>query len=393
MKSSLCSIFGGSVRASINYPINPAAVYAHRGAEPQCSPPARDAVRLWVVAALPAIAKTLLFNFSRSPLSALGILALAATSLVAAPADTNHISIPFDQIGVVAGEQYSGDGLGVMSSPDGARLRCDFQRLNARVTPEGLWLASTVDGARGEPFRVIACALGRKAVEVLPLSGHIAVAGQVAQFIRLGLMEEYSVSMDGVRQDFVIEQRPVGRGPARLELQVDGAKVEAMAEAVRLTLEDGGRRLVYNRLTARDALGRELKARMEVLSASRLAIVLEDTAAEYPVRIDPTFSDANWSGLLGGGIPGVNGRVVTAAVDGAGNLYIGGQFSVANLALTNFARWNGSSWSTLGLGLNGSGAVVALAVSGTSLYVAGNFTTAGGVPANNIAQWNGTSWS
>src|SRR5450631_3288702 len=121
MKSSRCSIFGGSVRASINYPINPAAVYADRGAEPQCSPSTRDPLRLLVVAALPAIAKILSFHFCRPFLSALGILALAATSLAAAPANTNHISIPFDQIGAMAGKQYSGDGLGVVSSPDGAR--------------------------------------------------------------------------------------------------------------------------------------------------------------------------------------------------------------------------------------------------------------------------------
>lgn len=393
MKSSCHPIFSACVRASINSPINPAAACMDRSAQPQCFPLTCDSVRLLVMSALPVIAKTFSFHFCRPCLPALGILGLAAMSIAAAPPDTKLASIPFDQIGAVAGKQYSGDGLGVVSSSDGARLRCDFQRLNARVTPEGLWLASTVDGARGEPFRVIACALGRKAVEMLPLSGQMAVTGQAAQFIRPGLKEEYSVSMDGVRQDFVIEQRPVGKGPVRLELKVDGANVEAMAAAVRLSLNDGGRRLVYNRLIVRDARGREVKARMEVLSADRLAIVLEDAAAEYPVRIDPTFSDANWSGLLGGGIPGVNGRIFTAAVDGAGNLYIGGQFSVPNLALTNFARWNGSSWSTLGSGLNGSSAVTALAVSGTNLYAAGIFTTAGGVLANNIAQWNGSAWS
>ena len=50
-----------------------------------------------------------------------------------------------------------------MSGPDGARLRCVFQRLNANVTTQRLWLASTKDGAKGEPFRVTARALGRTA--------------------------------------------------------------------------------------------------------------------------------------------------------------------------------------------------------------------------------------
>ena len=137
-------------------------------------------------------------------------------------------SIPLDQIGVVAGKQYFGDGLAVASRPDGAMLRCALQRLTARVTAEGLWLVSTVDGARGEPFRVIARTLGHENEEGLPLSGKVAVAGQMARFIRTGLTEEYTVNMDGVRQDFVIEQRPEGTGPVRLELEVDGAKAEAM---------------------------------------------------------------------------------------------------------------------------------------------------------------------
>jgi hypothetical protein len=66
---------------------------------------------------------------------------------------------------------------------------------------EGLWLASIADGAKGKPFRVIARTLGRESAETLPLTGQVEVSGQVARFIRTGLMEEYTVSVDGVRQD------------------------------------------------------------------------------------------------------------------------------------------------------------------------------------------------
>ena len=62
-------------------------------------------------------------------------------------------------------------------------------------------------------------------------------------------------------------------------------------------LADGGRKLVYNRLKAEDARGRELPAKIEVLSSNRLVVAVDDVAAEYPVRIDPTFSDANWFSL------------------------------------------------------------------------------------------------
>ena len=303
---------------------------------------------------------------------------------------TSPVSIPFDQLGAAAGKQYSGDGLAVVSRSDGALLRCVFQRLSAQATAEGLWITSTVDEARGQPFRVIARTLGRSTREHLPPRGKVEAGEQVARFIRPGLTEEYSVSVDGLRQDFVLERRPEGMGLVRLALEVDGATAEAAADGVHLVLADGGRKMAYDRLKAKDARGKELAARLEVVSSNSLTVVLDDATAQYPVRIDPTFSDANWISL--GGIPGANGHVDAAVVDGAGNLYIGGQFTIAGNALaTNIAQWNGSSWLALGSGMNNS--VEALAVSGTNLYAGGQFTTAGGVPANYIAQWNGASWS
>ena len=171
---------------------------------------------------------------------------------------------------------------------------------------------------------------------------------------------------------------------------VDGAKAEAMAGGARLVLADRGRELVYNRLKVEDARGRELPAKMEVLSTSRMIVAIDDAAAEYPVRIDPTFSDANWVSLAG--LAGVNNTVDAAVVDGAGNLYIGGAFTiVGNMFITNLAEWNGSSWSAVGSGVNG--AVNALLVSGGNLYAGGSFTTAGGNVVNHIAVWNGSTWS
>ena len=298
----------------------------------------------------------------------------------------------YGQLAIEPGSQaYSGDGLAVASSPNGAQLRCVFQRLNANVTTGGLWLVSTKEGAKGEPFRVVARALGRGSAEPLALSGKVEMAGQVARFVRSGLTEEYSVGIEGLRQDFLIERRPPGQGSLRLELEVDGARAETMVGGPRLVLDDGGRKMVYNRLKAKDAQGKQLTAKLEVLSARRLAVVLDDAAAEYPVRIDPTFSDANWVSL-GGGFPGVDGNVHAVAVDGAGNLYIGGDFDMAgSVSANNVAEWNGSSWSALGSGTDGS--VYTLAVSGTNLFIGGQFTTAGGVPANNIAEWKGNAWS
>ena len=79
------------------------------------------------------------------------------------------------------------------------------------------------------------------------------------------------------------------------------------------------------------------------------------------------------------------------AVSGS-DVYAGGDFTTAGgVAATNIAKWNGSSWSALGSGMNHT--VRALAVLGTDLYAGGSFTTAGGAGASCVAKWNGSSWS
>jgi len=111
----------------------------------------------------------------------------------------------------------------------------------------------------------------------------------------------------------------------------------------------------------------------------------------------PTFSGAT----------GLNGSVRALAVldDGQGGgpaLYAAGLFNMAGgVTVNRIAKWNGTAWSPLGTGLAGGGTpwVYAMTVfddghgGGPALYVGGNFTTAGGVSANRIAKWNGTSWS
>jgi hypothetical protein len=67
------------------------------------------------------------------------------------------------------------------------------------------------------------------------------------------------------------------------------------------------------------------------------------------------------------------------------DLYAGGDFTKAGgNPASRIAKWNGTNWTALGSGLNGT--VRALAVSGSDLYVGGSFTTAGGKTAAYIAR-------
>jgi hypothetical protein len=300
-------------------------------------------------------------------------------------------SIPFDRLGAEAQKQYSGDGVGITPTADGARLRAAFQDLAAEASPDGLWLESTSDEDTGKPacFRVRAVALGREAGAAFDLtkSGQVRAIREAALYLRPGLIEEYTVSMDGVRQDFVLPQRPAGTGELRVELAVDGARAEAASYGAKFILDGSGRIIAYSRLHVADAKGRELSARLEVAGAGRIEVRLDDLNAIYPICIDPTFSDADWS-TSGSGM---NGTVRALAAMGA-DLYAGGDFTTAGgVTVNRIAKWNGSVWSALGAGMDGG--VYALAVSGGKLYAGGLFTTAGGVSANLIGQWNGSAWS
>ena len=70
-------------------------------------------------------------------------------------------AIPWTQVGAAAGTQYSGDGLTVTRTREGARLRCAFQRLAGEATREGLSLNSTVPDQPNDSFRVKATAVER----------------------------------------------------------------------------------------------------------------------------------------------------------------------------------------------------------------------------------------
>src|ERR1041385_3301070 len=134
-----------------------------------------------------------------------GLLALMVLSLrsgAAAPANPagadpsqNTQPIAWNELGAKATAQYSGDGLAVNTTTNGAQLRCVFQKLEGEVTPQGLWLSSTAQGSSNTHFRVLATSLGRERGEhrALASTGTVETSGGLARFIRPGLVEEYSV--------------------------------------------------------------------------------------------------------------------------------------------------------------------------------------------------------
>jgi hypothetical protein len=114
----------------------------------------------------------------------------------------------------------------------------------------------------------------------------------------------------------------------------------------------------------------------------------------------------SWNGTafasLGTGMAGPTAGDVNALVIGPdGYLYAAGQFTTAGgVAAAGIAKWDGSAWSAVGSGTGVGGAgggadygvAIAFGPDGT-LYMGGYFTTVDGISAPYIAKFNGTSWS
>ncbi len=90
---------------------------------------------------------------------------------------------------------------------------------------------------------------------------------------------------------------------------------------------------------------------------------------------------------------GMNQQVLSLAELPNGDIVAGGWFTQADgLPCMRIARWNGSQWLPFGTGANGSVQALAVRQDGV-LFAAGGFSTIGGVACNRIAQWNGASWA
>ncbi len=157
----------------------------------------------------------------------------------------------------------------------------------------------------------------------------IKVAGNKACIESENIRIDYVNNEDGMRQDFIIKQRPEGEGKLRLNLSAD-TKLKMIVGADALMFKDkvGEDKMKYSALKCWDANGRELRAYFEknnyelgirnyelkdkskiqnidseikkipnskFLIPNSFTIVVNDEDAVYPITVDPLSASPNWT--------------------------------------------------------------------------------------------------
>jgi hypothetical protein len=160
-------------------------------------------------------------------------------------------------------------------------------------------------------------------------NSEIQAAGNKAFIEEDKIRIDYTNTKDGMRQDFIIKQKPAGEGKLRLNLSAETKlKMIVGADALMFKNDKGEEKMKYSALKVWDANGKELRAyfeknnyelrikNYELRSKSKIndpksknkkipnskfsilnsfSIVVNDEDAVYPVTIDPLSNAINWS--------------------------------------------------------------------------------------------------
>ncbi len=225
------------------------------------------------------------------------------------------------------------------------------------------------------------------------------VAGDRMTYAMGALAAWYRSSKAGIEQGFVMARRPTGPGHSvSINLTSVGDLRPVLINGRSLDLESpsGKTVLTYGGLTVRDALDRAVPAHL-ALTGNRVAIVIDDRSARYPLTIDPltqaaelTSTPSSANAAFGSSIAlSANGHTALIGAyqqeGGRGAAYVfqqsGGQW-VQQAELTASVRAANDRF----------GVAVALSANGTEALI-GDFGSAGGRGSAYVFTLSAGQWT
>jgi hypothetical protein len=129
-------------------------------------------------------------------------------------------------------------------------------------------------------------------VVVVPAVAEVTVQESIAwqsYSTSAGVISEYWRVDNGIEHGYLLNSRPVGEGPVEVHLSISGATAQLASAGLVLHDVRGDAVLDWDQLVAWDATGRVVPTTFRTTGATA-TIVVDDSGAQYPLLIDPTFS-------------------------------------------------------------------------------------------------------
>lgn len=145
---------------------------------------------------------------------------------------------------------------------------------------------------------------GRKTNSWDPAAAYtIANSEDMLRYSYAAMEVQYHNSNEGLRQNFIIREKPTGSTPLTIQIRVSGDLKAKLLSETQLSFisEDsaGTTRLLYDDLKVWDNHYQPLKASMQ-LENDLLTISVDDNGASYPITIDPVNKTPDWNTTANG---------------------------------------------------------------------------------------------
>jgi hypothetical protein len=253
---------------------------------------------------------------------------------------------------------------------DAQRLSMEFDAHEARLKhPEG-----------NVAFHLSGYGYGDKLIT--PAAPKLAGDGTRLEYRRGDFTEWYVNGRQGLEQGFTLAQRPTGASnglPLTIALSVTGDLALSQQDGTVLLKSGKSTVLRYGGLSARDALGHAIAAHMEARN-NEIRLVVDDRQAQYPLTVDPTWTQQQKLTAS----DGTNGDGFGGSVAISGTTAVIGASGAAYVFVQNGSTWTQQQKLTASDGDGSFGYPVA--VSGTTAVI-------GASDAAYIFVQSGSTWT